>query len=424
METSRRRLKGWILFLGLLSLNTLLYQNCSPGFQSSNSLASTNASSQNSDGDGDGAGEPAATPNPTATPISGPTPTPTSTPIPGPTSTPTPAPSPAGTPTTKVSVFFATGHVARTVFSCDDGVTWIHDVSANDSTRCFVGNVDCDHSPYSAVGMSLAFGDGYFYTAYGWGYDGPFRRSIDGVNWTVVRSDSYAAGVAFAKGRVVTLRPEGIVSSGDRGTNIVRAALDFNIDNAMANPLVTTVGDKVFAFGRAQGAVDLAISRDGGMSFNSVSGFNGDWAGSFVEANGVIVALAKENLPGVVARSVDDGRTWVSIRIAGLSERWSSNIVHNGSQFVAWAQNRRWVSSDGVAWTSTPLSSVSWSGVVAYNPKTATYVAIDSDENYANQHAYRSKDGIVWSQLDSAHFRGGHPIRKVIVGEIESSSCR
>lgn len=422
--------KRWLLFFGILSINTVLYQNCAPGFEGSATLASSeNTASHDVVPEPDGQATP--TPVPTATPVGAtPTPVPTATPVgatptPVPTATPpVPTPTPVATPTSKVSVFFATGYMARTVFSCDDGVTWIHDMSANDTTRCFIGNVDCDHSPYSAYGMSLDYGGGYFYTAYGWGYNGPLRRSSDGVNWTILKNDSYAAGMAYAKNRMVTLRNEGIMSSSDYGTNLVRAALNYNGDNMM-NPLVTTVGDKVFVYGRAGGNPNLAISRDGGMSFTSVAGFNGDWSGSFVEGNGVIVALAKENMAGYVARSTDDGRTWTSFRISG-ADKWRANIVHNGSQFVALSQSRRWISTDGLTWTSTPLVSTYWQGSMSYNPKTATYVAIHGDYggNYAEQHAYRSKDAITWTQLDTAHFKGGHPIKKIVVGEMESSDCR
>ena len=67
-------------------------------------------------------------------------------------------PTPVLTGTTK-SVFMATGHMGRTVMSCDDGKSWINDRSENDNARCWSASTDpnyveCDHTPYSGRGKT------------------------------------------------------------------------------------------------------------------------------------------------------------------------------------------------------------------------------------------------------------------------------
>lgn len=109
------------------------------------------------------------------------------------------APSPLTQPDTstnpgkKVQVFIAAGKVGRTLMSCDDGLTWIHDRSDNDSTRCWTegpNNLECDHATSSFTGMDVS-DDGFFYNQYGWCGNGTIRRSRDYSTWEVIKSDEW-----------------------------------------------------------------------------------------------------------------------------------------------------------------------------------------------------------------------------------------
>ena len=66
-----------------------------------------------------------------------------------------------------------------------------------------------------------------------------------------------------------------------------------------------------------------------------------------------------------------------------------------------------------------------WKAAIQYNPKSGTYVGIINSwaTSNANQKAYRSKDGINWTTLDSTKFKGGTIMLTMIVGEIESKYC-
>jgi hypothetical protein len=70
-----------------------------------------------------------------------------------------------------VPVFVAQGHQGRITRSCDDGQTFPFDHSNDDEFRCFIdAEHDCDHS--ELAGRGLAFGQGSFVAAWGWGHPG------------------------------------------------------------------------------------------------------------------------------------------------------------------------------------------------------------------------------------------------------------
>ncbi len=60
----------------------------------------------------------------------------------------------------QVPIFLASGHMARTIISCDDGKTWVANHSDADLLRCFYpngnpdgGDANCDHNEGSAHGL-------------------------------------------------------------------------------------------------------------------------------------------------------------------------------------------------------------------------------------------------------------------------------
>lgn len=61
-----------------------------------------------------------------------------------------------------------------------------------------------------------------------------------------------------------------------------------------------------------------------------------------------------------------------------------------------------------------------WRANVCVNPRTGTFVAILNvwGNFYEKQKAYRSNDGVKWSELDAEHFKGGHPIGRIILDRL------
>jgi hypothetical protein len=340
-----------------------------------------------------------------------------------------PAPAP-GTPGTggpsKKDVFLAVGHMGRAVMSCDDGLTWIHDQSNDDAARCWVDGdpkyVECDHTPYSSPGNGVEFGDGYFYAAYGWGYDGTIRRSADGHTWETIKTGGWGGGVAYANQRVFVAWENGWSTSADRGATWQPVPSSPRDD--FDHPFPRSVAGKIVIIGRAGGARPSAVSADGGIGWTSPTGLGAStrW---LAEGNGVLVALTGD---GNAARSTDGGTGWTSKKV---TEEFTTNVVFDGKDFVAWGGGRRWSSPDGTAWTSAPMTingAVAppwWSAAASFSPATKTYVAVLSawGNYYDKQKAYRSTDGLAWSTLDAAHFKGGHPISRIITGQVDAKSC-
>jgi hypothetical protein len=335
-----------------------------------------------------------------------------------------------GSSSVKVPVFMASGHMGRTVFSCDDGKTWVHDRSENDNARCWVSGdpnfVECDHTPYSGTGLSS--GDGAFYASFGWGYNGSVQSSSDGVNWTTLKNDGWGGGVAYAKNSLFVLWGNGSRSV-DLGKTWSTSAT--NAFATLDHPFIKTVGDKFIAMGRGAG---VAISNDQGATWNLTTDFQAAWGTDFAEGNGMLVSIGQQSgAPnvGYAARSLDGGLTWESNQVFSQDYLSWNNLIFTGQDFVAFSPGWIWRSSDGVSWTKEALvipgfNMGLFNGPISYNASTGTFVMITS--NWANyydaQRALRSSDGIHWEVLSPGQFKGGHPIRKIVLGSLDSSACR
>lgn len=160
-------------------------------------------------------------------------------------------------PETLVNAIVVQGHMGRTLMSCDDGQSWIHDRSDDDDARCWVKGdphyVECDH--HAGAGRGLDYGDGNFFANFGHGAPGTIRRSADGYIWTVVKNLPLSAGaVLYALNRLILFFGQ---FSLDQGATWQASAPPPDLDFANAKK----VGTDIYVFGRTKG---LAISRDGG----------------------------------------------------------------------------------------------------------------------------------------------------------------
>ena len=353
-----------------------------------------------------------------------------STPAPPATTVPPVVTAPPQTPAGKVSVFMATGKIGRTIMSCDDGVTWINNRSDNENAKCWITGdpnyVECDHDPTSATGLDVG-SDGYFYTQYGWGFDGTVRRSRNGVSWDIVRKGGWGGGLAVSNNVVVNIWESGWAQSKNKGSTWQPVG-NFNFDHVF----ISKAGQKLFALGRLDG--QLAVSLDSGDTWQVAAGFQAGWGGSFAEGNGVIVSIGTRSATGspslnFAARSADNGKTWTAVQLF-QNQDWFTGLIFDGTYFVSFSAGRKWQSKDGINWTSAPFvidkaNAASWNGSLSFDPKTGTYVSILNvwGSWYANQKAMRSKDGLNWTLLDTQHFQGGHPIAKIVVGDMDASAC-
>ncbi len=338
-----------------------------------------------------------------------------------------------------VPVFVAQGHQARTVMSCDDGASWIHDVSDDSGTPCL--NADCDHTATSASGID--YNDGWIFSAYGHGMPGTLRRSQNGYSWEIIntRSVNSSQGVSYVN-KTLFLPNGNFGLSFDLGKTLV--------DNVKSIP---SVFNGYFAFGRLAraGSVLFAsgnggsatsgpqglISQDSGLTWNSVASNSVGWdAGVYIAAGKGRLAMVStthlsfSNTSAFVSYSDDNGLTWTGkVVYNGVDYADWSGLWFDGNQFVAFFDNQMWKSLDGISWSSSPLvSPVAW-GVTATSiarGPSGTYVSIPNlwNGSYTNQRAYRSTDGLNWTQLDSNHFKGGHPMLRIISAYVDASVCQ
>lgn len=340
------------------------------------------------------------------------------------------APLPAGSADDngKVDVFLAAGKLGRTVMSIDDGVSWIHDRSDDDSARCWCEKTDphyveCDHDPRSFTGLDVS-ADGWFYAQYGWGALGTVRRSRNFRDWEVVRTEGWGGGLAVANSAVVSLWNGRRWRSVDHGKtwDEVKDSLDWG-----GHPFVKSVGETLFAVGREDG--QFKISQDAGQSWKLLPDVRAGWSDSIVVGNGILVSAGTRRLKdqptiACTARSTDGGLTWTGQELLP-GKSWAANVVFNGKEFVNWSEGQQYRSPDGVTWTATPMTTGSfntkhWNASVCVNPRTGTYVAVLNvwGNFYEKQKAYRSKDGITWTELTADHFTGGHPIGRIILARM------
>lgn len=328
-------------------------------------------------------------------------------------------------------VFMATGHQARTIMSCDDGRTWINDRSDNPLARCWVeGNpnyVECDHTPTSSRGIDSA--NGWFYTSYGWGYPGSARRSRDGVNWEIINRNRTSIGIIITDNGQLTWFSD----TGNFPTSTTQGQ-SWSVTNPPGNYFlgrsVAKVGNKIWI---SSDDVSRALySPDGGLTIQSVTIPNLNREIKIAEGNGVMVMLSSRFQNNIYTaysmRSTDGGITWTSQTVfSGAAYLAWSDLIFNGAEFVTWAGNQRFSTRDGQTWTQTPVSIPinTIEGSVAYNPITQTYSHISNrwGNFYAGQKAYRSTNGINWTELPAQAFPGGHPISKIIAAPMESRFC-
>ncbi len=336
-----------------------------------------------------------------------------------------------------VKVFMATGHMGRTIMSCDDGQSWIKDRSVDDTARCWVEQtnpkyVECDHTPYSAQGID--YGDGYIYADYGWGFPGSIKRSSDGVNWQIVRSGGSGGSVAYSGGTLFSPW-NGWSLSTDKG--LTWATVENAPDETFDFPQVHRVGTRFFITSRTNG---IARSLDQGRTWNIPAGFESNSASTVAGGNGLIVTagFARGAGPeflnkGYISRSRDGGVTFTSQKVfEAQGMEWTTNLVFTGTHFVIYSAGQQWKSTDAINWTKTDMvltgsaNRLWWNGPLAYNPSTQTFVSVIGTWgwNYERQVAYRSTDGVTFTELAADKFKGGHPIRKIIIGEMPASFCQ
>lgn len=321
-------------------------------------------------------------------------------------------------PAQDVAVFLAQGHYGRTTISCDDGKTWVQDRSEDDSARCFVDGLDCDHNAFA--GRGIAWGDGQIVLTWGWGQPGSLVRSADAAEFTTVLADApNFADVAFGNGRFVANNGTTRISDDGGKTWQDGGALGIDI-NTRAIEFVPQGGGTFIVTGESGDQRAIVRSPDG-VTWTPASQRPpecGAYVLGIAHGNDVTVVVSGN---GFICRSPDAGDTWTQVAV---SEGFSSPPVWTGAEFFVYAGNVLHRSATGEVWTSEPLLPMSTSiGQVARSPE-GTFVAANDGWMtwYEQQRFFRSTDGKNWEQLPPEAYVGSHPIYFMAHGTVPAGA--
>ena len=347
----------------------------------------------------------------------------------------------------KVPIFLAQGAVGRTTISCDDGQTWIGNRSWDSEAdpimcgmaqqaTCYTGTCSyeinnqcvsmqcCNDTPDVAKGV--AYNDGVFVGAWGWGQPGDVRRSTDGIHWTSTHAGDNYGGVAYGAGKFVAIS-RAPISSPDGTTWALDPAADFRSNGSPTGTQLWSIRRVAFADyqgGRFIGIADsdLLTSADAGQTWQRPNNFPSECFGNIMAygdilyGNGTIVIIQES---GTACRSIDGGTTWSS---TSTGQTVLSRGVFTDGKFVIWGDHIRLSSPDGVNWTTT-ATNVRLEGAVARSA-AGTYIA---DANlytgYSQQTLYRSSDGVNWQELAPGAFVKSHPFFAITFGYADASAC-
>ena len=331
-----------------------------------------------------------------------------------------------------VGVFVASGHVGRTLVSCDDGRSWNHDqteafVDAMGApyptiTRCYDTGMDCDHHPGSTKGVIYA--QSWFFRTTGWGPGGHITRSRNGIVWESLTERTTFGGLAHDGTSTLIAGTRTPQRSTNEGMTFMPSETEaipgWNVRRTAHVPgpsggLFVIVGNDGSEVGlsseglrwRAPTTIDVACGR----------GIQGQ--GGVARVGNVIVMAGSE--PSV-CRSTDEGVTWTLHMLPDDARASSSALIATGTEFMMWSFDALLRSTDGMTWTRTPTVPSIEVGAVARSPE-GTFVAVRGGWNhwYSEQYFYRSTDGIRWEQLGLAAAPQGHPIGWITYGQVNAS---
>ncbi len=338
----------------------------------------------------------------------------------------------------KTTVFMATGHMGRSVISCDQGRSWIRDHSIDDSVRCFGPSSnpqsrDCDHSQYAGRGVTES--DGYFYINLGWGHAGPMLRTRDNLNFEDVAPGDWGNGIVAVGSRLITSHPPWSVSE-DRGHTWIPRASSSGDTWAYDHQKIPffKVGGKIFG---GHGSQSLIVSSDGGLTWSdagrpagtdfSIRGFTAKDQQTFL----MVGSSGSNPEHHYAAVTSNGGASWTQVELTSTAPEWGwSSLIYDGDKFMSWSNNKVLLSEDGLNWSVEPVRFTGNSihlgqGKFAFDPVSHTFSGIIGWWGvwYEGQKAVRSTDGKTWIVLDADSFRGGHPINNMITAQVDRTVC-
>jgi hypothetical protein len=236
---------------------------------------------------------------------------------------------------------------------------------------------------------------------------------IEGSAIPTVDAENYWFSVTYGGGKFVVVGRGSIAAHSTNGVTWTLSGLPVNNEWRSV-----TYGDEKFV---AVGDNTFSVYSTDGISWwqGSLPGQNYGYDGwkSVAYGNGIFVAVTAHN--SYTAARSSDGIAWTEFQMPAFYNPFYTtryySIVHGDGKFVAIANNRAAVSTDGIFWSSTSLSPRSWTSVTYGNGK---FVAV---AGYSDISIY-STDGITWTETatDSGPYWGSVTYGETLQ-EIETS---
>ncbi len=241
-----------------------------------------------------------------------------------------------------VPIFVATGHMARSIISCDEGRSWVANQSDADLLRCFAadgnpdgGDTNCDHNEGANHGLIQS--NGWFIASYGHGMPGSVRRSRDGVTWERAIEGTQFAGLTEGNGAILAAGRAPMWSR-DHGSTWQRTAdVDLSMNgNVIYNVRAATYGQGMFTMFAADGPNhDFVVTTNEGASWQHATlpaecGSNTAGTVAFGYANGRFIYADTANIC-----ISTDGLTYTSTSLPAPA---SIGPVWTGTEYLIWGQ--------------------------------------------------------------------------------------
>ena len=268
------------------------------------------------------------------------------------------------TPNPEVGIFVAAGHGMNVVASRDDGKTW---------EQVFMGRPGGDHG-YWAVWNNVAYTDGVFAIASGWGAPGTIIASDDGKNWRHLAAADREPG---RKGRQPYDMPTTMQMIGVNGSFILplTATPDFG---------KTWFSKSPYHWEDAAGNKDIKIN-------------NGHPSMAYADYNGGRVIVVGGDGPSIY--SDDLGETWIAftdVEVEPWEGKGAKGIMGKGDTFVLVKGDGRLAHRSvdgGMTWQAHPL------GVEKPDGRSFGCSVVGDFFVVTGKNAKASKDGITWIDL-------------------------
>ena len=269
-------------------------------------------------------------------------------------------------PKKEEGIFMAAGHGMNIVVSRDDGKTW---------TQSFYGRPCGDHG-YWSVWNNIAYTNGVFAVASGWGAPGTVIATDDGKTWKHLTSGEMKAGRKSKK---------------PYDTNTTMQFI--GVDGAFIMPLVSTPD-----FGKTWNVTSPYGWKDD--KGNKIKPNAGHPSMAYGDGRVIVVGDA-----GPAIYSDDLGKTWKKLytKVEPWEERGTKSIVYFKGAFLLAKGSGKTIfrSTDkGLTWAQHELGIKRPAG-------RSNSLSVVGDEVWATgETSKRSSDGITWTEVEKKGLNG------------------